>query len=141
MKPVTELCDPKVDLNDDHCALSLYHSLNIDQCFLEPWAWYWQHQVKEMALCSRSTEPGGHDSSGTLSGLALNVDTSHCFPRAQSHLSSTQKSTVMPVPCVIPQGHPMTEQATLVKEIHKSASFSITHCPVQFNYCPVQFNY
>lgn len=33
---------------------------------------------------------------GALSGLALNVDASHCFPRAQSHLSSTQKSTVMP---------------------------------------------
>lgn len=39
MKLVTDLCDPKVGLNDDPCALTLYYSLDIEKCILEVWAW------------------------------------------------------------------------------------------------------
>lgn len=83
-----------VGLNDDHCALDFCHSWNIKQCSVEPWGWCWGHRVKEMALHLRST--GGHCSSGASSGLAFNVDISHCLPWAQSHLSSTRESTVIP---------------------------------------------
>ena len=44
MKLVTDLCDPKVALNDELCTLTLCYSLNIEKCFLEVWASCWWHQ-------------------------------------------------------------------------------------------------